>query len=301
MSQMQSSFQPENLVMSTPSKNSSILLFIDSSVENYQALIEGVIPKTEVIVLHPAQDGIGQITAALKGRTDIAAVHIVSHGSPGCLYLGNSQLSLDTLERYASDLQTWFSPSLFFYGCNVAAGDAGAEFIAKLHRITRSTIHASTTKIGNAALGGNWELDAIATSVPKDSKNKDSQDLEAEQSLSLPFSQAALTAYSGILMPDTDGDGFDDSDDIDDDNDGILDTEEGYSTSTTNSFFDFASIAGNGSEARVNGSGLQFDGADVTLTLSTTGSATITTDSISDSHFSGEYGIRLGHSGMPLR
>ncbi len=111
MSQMESSFQPENLVMSAPSKNSSILLFIDSSVENYQALIEGVIPETEVIILHPAQDGIGQITAALKGRTDIAAVHIVSHGSPGCLYLGNTRLSLETLDRYAQDLQTWFSPS----------------------------------------------------------------------------------------------------------------------------------------------------------------------------------------------
>jgi hypothetical protein len=45
------------------------------------------------------------------------------------------------------------------YGCNVAAGDAGEEFIHKLHQITTATISASTTKTGNVALGGNWELE----------------------------------------------------------------------------------------------------------------------------------------------
>ncbi|WP_364305926.1 DUF4347 domain-containing protein [Moorena sp. SIO4A5] len=37
----------------------------------------------------------------LLSNADISAIHIVSHGSPGCLYLGNSQLSLDTLTRLA--------------------------------------------------------------------------------------------------------------------------------------------------------------------------------------------------------
>ncbi|VEP17876.1 hypothetical protein H1P_6510002 [Hyella patelloides LEGE 07179] len=51
---------------------------------------------------------------------------------------------------------------ILLYGCNVAAGDAGAEFIAKLRNFTDAEIAASTTPIGNAAKGGNWELD-VAT------------------------------------------------------------------------------------------------------------------------------------------
>ncbi|MEO0989163.1 MAG: DUF4347 domain-containing protein, partial [Cyanobacteria bacterium J06639_14] len=50
---------------------------------------------------------------------------------------------------------------IHFYACNLASGDAGEEFLTKLHHLTGATIHASTTKIGNAALGGNWQLDAI--------------------------------------------------------------------------------------------------------------------------------------------
>ena len=77
-------------------------------------------------------DGIKQITKTLEQYPHLSSLHIVAHGKPGCLYLGKSQLSLDTLESYTQDLKTWFSKSLFLYGCQVAAGDAGAEFITKL-------------------------------------------------------------------------------------------------------------------------------------------------------------------------
>ena len=148
------------------------LVFIDSQVSDYAYLASGVIPGTEVIILEPNQNGIKQITKALNSDSYSypVSLHIVSHGSPGCLYLGNSQLSLDTLDKYKQDLKTWFSYSpllqgegqgerFLLYGCNVAAGDAGEEFIAKLNQITGAEIAASTTRIGNANLGGNWELD----------------------------------------------------------------------------------------------------------------------------------------------
>ncbi|MFM6592105.1 MAG: DUF4347 domain-containing protein, partial [Dolichospermum sp.] len=60
--------------------------------------------------------------------------------------------------NYTQQLQQW-PQNILLYGCNVAAGDAGAEFIHKLHQITNATISASTTKTGNAALGGNWQLE----------------------------------------------------------------------------------------------------------------------------------------------
>jgi hypothetical protein len=47
------------------------------------------------------------------------------------------------------------------YGCNVAAGDSGAEFIEKLHQLTGANIAASARLTGNVALGGDWELEVI--------------------------------------------------------------------------------------------------------------------------------------------
>jgi hypothetical protein len=141
----------------------SAIIFIDSGLDDYQSLANGTIPEAEVIVLDSTRDGVVQITEVLQGISEIAAIHIVSHGSPGCLYLGNTQLSLDTLERYASQLQTWAThltlSSLLLYGCNVAAGDAGEEFVQELHQLTGANIAASADRIGNAAKGGSWYLE----------------------------------------------------------------------------------------------------------------------------------------------
>ncbi len=52
----------------------------------------------------------------------------------------------------------WGITDLYIYGCEVAKGDAGTEFITKLHQLTGANIAAATTKIGNIALGGNWNL-----------------------------------------------------------------------------------------------------------------------------------------------
>ena len=66
-----------------------------------------------------------QIDQILQQYPGQKTVHIISHGAPGCLYLGNTQLSLDTLQQYTPQLQQWDIDRLLLYGCHVAAGDAG--------------------------------------------------------------------------------------------------------------------------------------------------------------------------------
>ena len=155
------------------------IVFIDSQVEDYQFLAKGVLPEIEKVILDRDRDGIEQITEVLNQKNNFETIHIVSHGSPGCLYLGNNKLSLDTLERYQEKLQTWFNSStqqdksgsdsrLLIYGCNVAVGDAGAEFINRLQKTIGSIIFASSTPIGNRNKGGNWELDFVAENVGVD-------------------------------------------------------------------------------------------------------------------------------------
>ena len=168
-------------------EDSGIVVFIDPSVSDHQTLQAGVAEGVEAIALNPNQDGIKQITAVLRQHPEITTIHIVSHGAPGCLYLGNSQLNLDNISKYIDLLQPWQSKSILLYGCNVAAGDAGEEFIRKLHQITKANIRASATKTGNAALGGNWQLE-VSFPVTDDRK-----------SVVLAFCPDVLAAYSGIL------------------------------------------------------------------------------------------------------
>ncbi|MBN3894640.1 MAG: DUF4347 domain-containing protein [Nostoc sp. NOS(2021)] len=137
------------------------LLFIDATINDIETLLQGALPGIEAHVLSDQQDGIAQITQILQHRPEVNTVHIVSHGSPGCLYLGKSQLSLDTLNIYTSQVQSWSRDglTLMLYGCNVAVGDAGEEFVNKLHQLTGANIAASVTLTGNANLGGNWILE----------------------------------------------------------------------------------------------------------------------------------------------
>jgi hypothetical protein len=171
---------------SSLSQTATTVVFIDASVSDYQTLQIGVIAGVETVILSPNQNGIEEITDFLQQHPQITTIHIVSHGSPGCLYLGNSQLNLENISKYADLLQHWQSESILLYGCNVAAGDAGEEFIRKLHEITNATISASATKTGNAALGGNWELEV---NIPENNGT------------SLVFRAETVNTYQGVFAP----------------------------------------------------------------------------------------------------
>ena len=80
---------------------SPILVFIDAGVDNYQQLFDGAIAEAQAFLLNTATDGIQQIDEILQEYPGQKTVHIISHGAPGCLYLGNTQLSLGTLKQYA--------------------------------------------------------------------------------------------------------------------------------------------------------------------------------------------------------
>ncbi|MEG3929438.1 DUF4347 domain-containing protein, partial [Microcoleus sp. T3_D1] len=171
--------------MNVPNMNKQII-FVDSSVQNYQSLIQGI-DAARIFILNENSSGIAQITNALANQKDIEAIHILSHGAPGILYLGNTQLSLDTLNLYAHQLQQWglTASQILLYGCSVAAGDAGAEFIEKLHQLTGAAISANPNPTGNAAKGGTWELSHQIPPSP-----------EAPH---LPFTAKVLASYAHTL------------------------------------------------------------------------------------------------------
>ena len=135
------------------------IVFIDAQVTAVDELLVGVKAGIKTVVIESTIDGVQQISQVLaQYHNQVSQVHLVCHGAPGCLYLGQTELSLDTYRQYESQLQEWNIDRLLLDGCRVAAGDGGAEFIAKLRKLTNAEITVSTTLTGNAALGGNWEL-----------------------------------------------------------------------------------------------------------------------------------------------
>ncbi|MBD1899508.1 DUF4347 domain-containing protein [Trichocoleus sp. DQ-A3] len=167
------------------------IVFIDSTVENYQSLAAGVEPETEVFILNPMQDGVAQIAQVLAERTDIASVHIVSHGTQGTLQLGSTRLNSSNLEAYTSQLQQWANAltpdaDILLYGCDVAAGEVGAAFVQQLSQLTGADIAASVDLTGSAALGGDWDLEVATGQIET----------------SLVFGGAAIATYTSVLPSD---------------------------------------------------------------------------------------------------
>src|SRR4028118_1111331 len=153
----------------------SAIAFIDTQVENYQSLMASVTPGTEVVVLDGNRDAIDQITDILRDRTNIDSIHIVSHGAPGSLQLGDGSVSLDDIEGDRNSLQQWFSqrtdstgknrPNILLYGCCVAAGETGKAFVKRLSELTGASVAASENLTGSVAKGGDWELEVRTGSI----------------------------------------------------------------------------------------------------------------------------------------
>ncbi|MCL2938160.1 MAG: DUF4347 domain-containing protein, partial [Trichodesmium sp. MAG_R02] len=138
------------------------IVFIDSNVDDYESLANGVLPGIKVVILDSSSDGFGQITRVIQKYPQISSIHIVSHGAPGCLYLGNSLLNVNNIDDYYSQkLEGWSVTNLFLYGCSVAAGDTGVKLLERIREITGASIAASARPTGNVALGGDWELEVV--------------------------------------------------------------------------------------------------------------------------------------------
>ncbi|XPM57754.1 MAG: DUF4347 domain-containing protein [Leptolyngbya sp. IPPAS B-1204] len=147
----------------TSCRHLSTLVVVDSTVVDYESLVNSTKPGTAVLVLDAERDGIEQISQALAEADSLESLHILSHGSAGVLQLGSTSLNWQTLRRYAAQLQAWAKPlagaEILLYGCKVAAGAIGQWFVRQLKSLTGAEIAASTNLTGSSVLGGDWNLE----------------------------------------------------------------------------------------------------------------------------------------------
>ncbi|NJM45810.1 MAG: DUF4347 domain-containing protein [Alkalinema sp. RU_4_3] len=146
------------------------IVFIDGGVENYQEILKGVNPWAEVVILGSDRDGISQITEVLSHRDDLSAIHIFSHGNEAALNLGDTKLTQKNLANYSSQIQTWKSAlndtaDILLYGCDLASGISGQQFINQLSYLTGADVAASDDLTGASILGGDWLLEYTTGSI----------------------------------------------------------------------------------------------------------------------------------------
>ncbi|NNF97627.1 MAG: DUF4347 domain-containing protein, partial [Halobacteria archaeon] len=137
------------------------LVFVDTDTPDYQQLLNDLLNteqderQFEVILLDNEQSGINQISEVLADRSDLNAVHIISHGANGTVELGNTRFDIDTLQENAKQIAAWgealtAEADLLLYGCDLAASSEGQSLVKALAHLTGADVAASDDLTGSA-------------------------------------------------------------------------------------------------------------------------------------------------------
>ncbi|MDO8318278.1 DUF4347 domain-containing protein, partial [Rhodoferax sp.] len=167
------------------------VVFIDARVIAPVTLLPGF-ADAEVVQLQADSDGLTQIADYLAQRSDLDAIHLLSHGTQGSMLLGNTLLDSASLASQTQQLERIGSAlgadgDILLYGCDVAAGPAGESFVNQIAAITRADVAASDDATG---VNGDWVLEYQAGPTRQIS--------EADQ-LVLTSYQADLVTYAATL------------------------------------------------------------------------------------------------------
>jgi|GEM_PF-3236898 len=146
--------------------------FIDTGVADWQTLADGIRDGVEVVLIDSSQSGLAQIARWAETHSGYDAIHVLSHGSEGTLHLGRDTLTDANLGDAAIQVELaqlgqalTAEGDLLVYGCNVASGEAGREFIVNLAAATGADVAASEDATGAGRLGGDWNLEAAAGAI----------------------------------------------------------------------------------------------------------------------------------------
>ncbi|MEL6748173.1 MAG: DUF4347 domain-containing protein, partial [Pseudomonadota bacterium] len=153
--------------------------FVDASLPDLDTLLADIPDGTRVFMLDADRDGMAQMVEAMRGLSDVSAVHILTHGEPGELQLGSATLNAETMSTlYRSALASiganlTADADILIYGCDFTAGADGLATASLLAEITGADVAGSNDVTGHGDLGGNWDLETTVGEI-------EAQSIEAE-------------------------------------------------------------------------------------------------------------------------
>jgi hypothetical protein len=146
------------------------VILVDDRVPDAQSFLRRATAEAVVYLIHSNEDGLSQVEQNLRAHRDLQAIHFVTHGRPGALAIGASELdeaalvlNQDTLSRIGASLNS--TGDLFLYGCDLAQGSRGRTFVNTLSALTRADVAASVNTTGAHDRGGDWILEFETGSI----------------------------------------------------------------------------------------------------------------------------------------
>ena len=155
-------------------------------------------------IIDAQQDGIEQVSEILSQYENLDAVHILSHGASGALFLGAGRITASTLQQESRKVQRWGNAlsadgDILLYGCNIAAGNDGEKLVQELARLTQADIAASSDATGDAEQGGNWSLEVSTGDIE--------QSLKVDNYQTLLLDTTSTTGVAKVQAADLTGTG----------------------------------------------------------------------------------------------
>ncbi len=165
------------------------LLIIDAAVPDKHLFMRDLRAGVDVAIIDTNADGLEQLERILAGRTNISALHIVSHANDGVLQLGDTYVTNELLQERLTTLSILDKAlidgaDLLLYGCDLAETEKGQDLLELISGAANVDIAASDDLTGSAKRGGDWELEIVLGDIEFDA----------------PFSDKALMDFSAILQ-----------------------------------------------------------------------------------------------------
>jgi uncharacterized repeat protein (TIGR02059 family) len=140
------------------------IVFVFDNLPDWQSLASAAPQGAEVIVLDGKSHGLQQIADHMDGRSDVAALHLLSHGAVGMVELGSTWLNSRNIGEYSELLDVIGAAmaaggDILLYAFHAAQGTQATVLLSGLARLTRADLAASVDPRGAADKGGDWQLE----------------------------------------------------------------------------------------------------------------------------------------------
>ncbi len=140
--------------------------FIDTSIAGYKVLEADIPAGLAIVEIDGSQNGLAQMAKWAQTHSGYDAIHIFSHANEGVLELGSAFLTDQAMSGAGVQAELGMighalnaGGDLLVYGCDLASGTNGDQFIHDLSAATGADVAASSDATGAASKGGNWMLE----------------------------------------------------------------------------------------------------------------------------------------------
>ncbi|MBF0392451.1 MAG: DUF4347 domain-containing protein, partial [Alphaproteobacteria bacterium] len=168
---------PTQVREADPSQNNGKkdVVFIDTSVAGYKDLEATVNAGVEIQEISGGASGLAQIAAWAETHSGYDSISLISHGTSGAVQIGAATLADPLLADPVVQAQLAAighslnaGGDLLLYGCDIAQGAGGRQFVDNLAAATGADVAASTDTTGAASDGRNWTLEYATGRIDAD-------------------------------------------------------------------------------------------------------------------------------------